>query len=198
MIRLCFRTVRPRAVLLATLAVVPALSLNACAAAARVAGAERSIGESVDDANLGVSVRSALLRRDDFVLGGVDVTTFQGFVLLTGYVPTERDKQGAQALVEPIVGGPQNIGNALIIDNKPGVSSDAADGLISTEVRRRITGDPFIKGVNYEIITVDGVVHLLGAGRTAEEIERAVDVARLTPNVKRVVSYVRLIPAGGL
>ena len=52
--------------------------------------------------------------------------------------------------------------------------------------------DRDIQSVNYTIDTVQGMVYLMGVAQNQAELNRVVERARTIPDVKQVVSYVKL------
>ena len=69
----------------------------------------------------------------------------------------------------------------------------AKDAWITTRLRTALTLDKNIQSINYSIDTVNGVVYLIGAAQNRMELNRVIETARTIPNVKRVVSYVKLV-----
>ena len=45
-----------------------------------------------------------------------------------------------------------------------------------------------------QTLDANGIVYIIGSGRTKDEMERVTGYARNIPNVRRVVSYVRVRP----
>src|SRR5205823_13414094 len=69
---------------------------------------------------------------------------------------------------------------------------DAKDTWIATQVRSQMVVDPDIRSVNYAIDTANGSVYLLGSARSQVELDKATQVARYVPGVRRVVSYIEI------
>lgn len=68
--------------------------------------------------------------------------------------------------------------------------NDAEDAWITTRVRSEMVVNSHIRSVNYAVDTADGSVYLIGSARSQRELDRATQIARYVPGVKRVVSYV--------
>ncbi|MDB2683198.1 BON domain-containing protein [Alphaproteobacteria bacterium] len=49
-----------------------------------------------------------------------------------------------------------------------------------------------MQSINYNIDVVQGIVYLMGVGQTRAELNRVIETARTIPDVKQVVSYVKL------
>jgi len=150
------------------------------------ANKERTVGRSIDDASATVSLRTRLRRHGN--LGGVSVEVVDGLALLAGFTTTPELRTDAERIAW---GAPKitKVANEIEIRGKKGWWNGTKDKWISTQVRTRLLADTKVRSVNINIETRNGVVHLLGLARSKGEIERIVSHARLTPGVKRVVSY---------
>jgi hypothetical protein len=69
---------------------------------------------------------------------------------------------------------------------------DVRDTTISTRLRNDLRFDSHIKSINYTVTTENGVVYIIGSARNQAELDRVTEYARNTPDVRRVVSYVRI------
>ena len=52
--------------------------------------------------------------------------------------------------------------------------------------------DSQVKSINYTIKTANGIVYIVGSARSQAELERVTGYARNIPNVRKVVTYVRI------
>src|SRR5207253_6771195 len=68
------------------------------------------------------------------------------------------------------------------------------DAWISSRLRTELVFNANIRSVNYTIETVNKSVYLIGSARSQAELDAATTMARNTPDVKRVVSYVEIRP----
>ena len=67
------------------------------------------------------------------------------------------------------------------------------DAWISNRLRLALLTDSQVSSVNYNVETVDKVVHLTGLARSRDELCKVIDHAATTPGVVRVVSHVLTI-----
>ena len=65
-----------------------------------------------------------------------------------------------------------------------------SDVKISNTLRFKLLSDSKINSANYNVETLDGVVHLTGLARSRAELDRAIGHAQGLKGVKRVVSHV--------
>ncbi len=149
---------------------------------------ERPVGRSIDDTSAGMAIGARMRRFHDGDLSGVRVAVEDGFVLLSGNVPTPELRLDAEriAWTAPKV---VKVANEIEVTGKRGFLGNAKDRWITTQVRTRIFSDNAVRSVNINIETRNKVVYLLGLVRTEGEIKRATGHARLVPGVKKVVSY---------
>ncbi len=190
-----------RFMLLATLV----LGLSGCVVStiSGAASKERPVGRSIDDTSAGMAIGARLRRYAGGDLSGVRVAVEDGFVLLSGNVPTPELRLEAEKLAwtAPKV---VKVANEIEVSGKRGFMGNAKDRWITTQVRSRLLTDKSVRSVNINIETRNQVVFLLGLVRTEGEIKRAAGHARLVPGVKKVVSYLTIAgqdqqiePAGG-
>jgi osmotically-inducible protein OsmY len=169
------------------LCTMPVLSSCVVGAVSGATSKERSVGRSVDDASATISLRTRLRRHGE--MGGVSVEVVDGLALLAGFVKTPELRLDAERIAwsaPKII----KVANEIEIRGKKGWWAGTKDKWISTQVRTRIFADQSVRSLNINIETRNGVVYLLGLARSAGEIERIVAHARLTPGVKKVVSYI--------
>jgi osmotically-inducible protein OsmY len=167
--------------------------LQGCAAAlVGVAGSaaymaiedRRSSGTQIDDKELELRAASRIEQR----LGGkahVNVTAFNHAVLLTGEVPDEAARAEIEQIVKELPGVRVVTNDALVAE----VSSLAArtnDSAITTKVKGRLLDSKRVNPLHVKVVTEGAVVYLLGVV-TEGEAEEAVEVARTTGGVRKVV-----------
>jgi len=136
-----------------------AASLSGCALA--TAGIkkndERSVVRTVEDTNAGRVIKARMTRALDFDLGGIDVEVAQGVVLLTGNVPTEKDKIEATRIAWS-ARGISKVGNEALVQGKQSIVRNTKDGLLEKKVRTRLGLDKLVKASNFNIETNEGIV----------------------------------------
>ncbi|GGX75429.1 hypothetical protein GCM10011309_27070 [Litorimonas cladophorae] len=170
-----------------------AATLSGCAVATAgvTKGDERSFVRSVKDVNAGRVIEARMTRALDFNLKGVDVEVAEGIVLLSGNVPTQKDKIEA-ARIAWSARGIQQVGNEVLIKGKQSFVRNAKDGILEKSVRARLTADKLVKARNYNVETHDGIVYLMGVARTDQELKRAAEIAATTRGTRQVISYARI------
>lgn len=154
-------------------------------------GDERSFAGSLNDVNAGRAIKARMLRAYDFKLNGVDVEVAEAVVLLSGNVPSAEDRIEAARIAWSAPNIDQ-VGNEIMIQGKQGFFRNAKDGVLEKAVRTRLIADKYIKSLNYNVETHDGIVYLMGVARSKEELARAAQIAAETRGAVEVISYARV------
>jgi osmotically-inducible protein OsmY len=161
------------------------------AATASVATDRRTTGTQVDDEVIedGASLTfQEKFKGDAF---HINITSYDGIVLLTGEVPAESAKADIEQIVRsnPKV---RAIQDELVVGLVTDLGSRSDDTLITSKVKTRfIEADKF--QINHiKVVTERGVVYLMGIV-TREEGNAAAQIASTTEGVQRVVKVFEYI-----
>jgi osmotically-inducible protein OsmY len=175
------------------LVVANVVLLQGCAAAlVGVAGGaaymaiedRRSSSTQIDDKELELRAASRIEQR----LGDkahVNVTSFNRAILITGEVPDE----AARAEIEQIVKELPNVRavtNDALVAEVSSLGARTNDSAITTKVKGRLLDSKRVNPLHVKVVTEGAVVYLLGVV-TEAEAEEAVEVARTTGGVRKVV-----------
>lgn len=166
------------------------LAVTAAGGATVVATDPRSAGAQVDDE---VIEDKALVLIHERFKGPfhVNVTSYDGIVLLTGEVPAE----GAKTDVGDRVGAlpkVRSVQNELVIGTPTDLGSRSNDALITSKVKVRFVEANKFQINHVKVVTERGVVYLLGLVRH-DEGKAAADIASTTSGVQRVVKVFEYI-----
>ena len=121
----------------------------------------------------------------------VNFTSFNRKVLLTGEVPTSEAKTEAEAIVSGIA-NVQGVLNELVVGPASSYSNRSNDSFITSKVKSRSVDSGKFNPVHVKVVTEAGTVFLLGMV-TQPEADAAINVARTTAGVKRVVNLLEII-----
>lgn len=191
----CFRTFLAAGcaagAVLALQACVPIVVGGAAAGGYVAAAQERSIGEQIDDKTVKSEISESWANDNDQLGPGLDITVYQGRVLLTGRLPNPAWRDDAVRLAWKVQ-GVNEVYDEIQIGPIPSTGEDLSDAKITAQLRADLMTDRDIHSLNYTITTADHVVFLIGAARNQAEIDAATNYARNEPNVRRVVSYVKI------
>lgn len=177
------------AALFATAGCAAGVAVGALATTGVAVTQERTTRQAMTDTEIRISVNNRLLNEDRTLFANISTEVVEGRVLLAGAVPSQRDRMRAGELVWQTPGVVELI-NELTVGESADMESYARDVWISTQIRTRLLTDGEVDSINYNIETIEQVVHLIGIARSEEELERVVGIASEVPGVKRVVSHV--------
>ena len=97
---------------------------------------DKTLGESLDEATSGASIKTQLMGGGIQKFGEVDVEVADHFVLLSGRVPTEADKAEAEKIAWSVK-SVNEVANELIVGNRD-INRDMNDFGITQQVRSRL------------------------------------------------------------
>jgi hyperosmotically inducible protein len=161
------------------------------------------------DAGITTKVK-AKISADRTITNGdqIAVSTQNGVVTLAGTVDTDASKQralklaseteGVKSVVDNLTAPPAVAGNTPSESGGPegsnGAVSEAAgkmgekvdDAAITTELKTKLIADTQVAARTINVDTKDGVVTLKGTVKSAEERDKAIQIARDTRGVQRV------------
>jgi osmotically-inducible protein OsmY len=111
--------------------------------------------------------------------------------MLTGILDSDAAREEAERLTWTVPGVKEVI-NEIQVGPGRSVGEYARDKRIGTELRAQLIGDGRIDDVNYNTVTVKGVVYLLGIAQDETELDRVLQHVRTITGVRDVVSHVVL------
>lgn len=169
-----------------------ALVLKGAGDVATVAAEERTFGEAVDDSAIYTEINHYFLQKDVYdLLVNVNVTVRQGRVLLTGKV--DRYETAVEAVRQAWrADAVREVINEIEVIPDGGFFSRASDEFIEKELEARMTLTKGVNILNYSVEVVNRKVYLLGLVMSEQELQNAVNVARTTKGVQKVISHLRL------
>ncbi|EPY03205.1 BON domain-containing protein [Magnetospirillum fulvum] len=156
------------------------------------AAEERGMGGSIDDLKIRTAINQKWFDRDVEMYRKVTLNISEGRVMLTGVVPTEKNRNDAAELVGQVA-GVREVYNEIVVrgDDEPGGNS-ANDLWIQQKMKTRMLGDSDIRNINFVVDVSDAVVYVLGIAQNDTEMERVIAHARDINGVRRVVNHIRL------
>jgi osmotically-inducible protein OsmY len=167
------------------------LVIGGIAGTAVVATDRRTTGAQLDDELIEDKTTSALLERFRGREVHVNVTSYNGIVLLSGEAPSETVKSEIEGVAR---GMPKvrYIQNEMVVGPAADFGSRSNDTFITSKVKTRfVEGNKF--QINYvKVVTERSIVYLLGIVRP-EEGNAAAEIARTTSGVQRVVKVFEYI-----
>ena len=165
------------------------LFIGAVATGGAAAVEERSIGYVVDDLTIRAELNQLFFKDNFDLLQSVSFSVIEGRVLLKGSVKTQEDRIRGLELAWQ-ASGVREVINEIQVTDQGGIVNYARDTWISTQLKAKILFDRDILSINYNVETINGIIYVVGIAQDQAELDKVVDHARRTENVKQVVSHV--------
>lgn len=128
--------------------------------------------------------------------GRVSVTSFNRIALLTGQVPTEADRQLAEATAKTLP-NVRNVVNEITLGPAASFTQRSADSVTTGKVKTQLVGTQDVQANSIKVVTELGTVYLMGMV-TAREADRATDVVRDVNGVLKVVKVFEIVSEDAL
>jgi osmotically-inducible protein OsmY len=171
----------------------PLVSLGADAA--YTASEQRTTGEVVDDNKIKIELNK-LLADDSFGLWkDVGTVVYRGRVLLLGSVETADAKARAGAIGATPEGVTEVI-NDIQVTDAGGVGAFLNDVAIEKSIQLRYLFAEGIDSANLRVRSVNATVYLIGLAATQAELDKALEIARETEDVVKIINYMRVTEPG--
>ena len=155
---------------------------------------DRSLQTLRDDAAITLDINEALIGTQySDLFAEISTDVYEHVVMLTGTVKFAENKQRASDLVHE-VRGVKRIINELQVTRDYGPGAAANDLWIETKLKVKLLRTQRIRSINYRWRSVNGIVYVIGAGRSQKEINTLLNVIRTTQRVKKVVNHAWIRP----
>jgi osmotically-inducible protein OsmY len=149
---------------------------------------KRSFGTYIDDKRLQVIIGVNIRKADpELKQSHINVTSFNGVVLLTGQVPTQELRTLA-AQTATNVNTVRQVHNELQVKGNTAILSRTNDSWLATKTKSALIANKDIKSLKVKTIVEDGVVYLMGLVSQAE----ANNIANVVSNIGGVKEVVRV------
>jgi osmotically-inducible protein OsmY len=157
---------------------------GAAATGVMVGEDRRTVGTMTEDQTIEAKAGSRMGER----LKGnthINITSYNGIVLLTGEVPDARSKEEAGRIAQAVE-KVRSVYNELTVGPVTPLTSRTNDTVITSKVKARFVDGRKFSPLHVKVVTENGVVYLLGLVRKQEAAD-ATDIARTTSGVIKVV-----------
>jgi len=167
------------------------LSVLAAAMALAACASSRNLDETFSDMAGNAELKGVLFSDRTYDYGDIDITLFEGRLLLTG---TMHSEDGRRKLIENAwkADGVDEVIDEIFVGDDTSFGQGFEDARIDQTLRAKLITDKNASSADYKIAVSNAVVYLIGAARSQEELDRALELARTVGGVEKVVSYVTL------
>lgn len=175
-------------------ATVVALGVGVAAGTALVLSERRTAGVMVEDEAIELKILNNLMvKGEPGRMGHVNVTSYNGSVLLTGEVPNEQARQRAADIASKME-KVSRVYNELRIAGPSAYLTRSSDTYISSKIKTKLVAAKNTLPTRIKVVTENGVVYLMGLVKD-QEAEQAIHIARNTGGVQRVVNLFERLPS---
>ena len=140
----------------------------------------------IDDEEIELKIAGALDNNRETRTAHINVTSFNGIVLLSGEVPTPALRAAVEAIALK-TDKVREVHDELTVGPNSSFSSRTLDTWITTKIVSKLVADQGTAAAHIKVITEAGTVFLMGrVNRT--QAARAIAAARTTSDVKRIIT----------
>lgn len=178
---------------IALIVCLAALNLNSCMGGvwtgASLVYDRHNVYKKVNDYHILANVTRALYSDKKLKTNGcaLDITVFNGDVLVAGHVPNEYLLQELQARLQSVQGYRRMFNKVGL---QQGSGNTLQDSWITAKIRSQIFADDSIDPKAFKIITADTVVYIMGDVQI-KQAEKVINITRRTSGVSRVVKMLK-------
>ena len=144
-----------------------------------------------DDNKMELDIKRLIGKQKQIEHEHINVTVYNGVVLLTGEVPDQRDIDTSIDVAKSHQGSRQVI-NRLELAGKTNLNSRANDGWITTKVKTAIATSAPVESTRIKVVTERANVYLMGLVKP-EEADIAVEATSSVTGVVRVIKVFEYI-----
>jgi hyperosmotically inducible protein len=164
---------------------LPTLCLACLVALSATAQTEKTAGNMLDDSTVNASVKAALFSNAATPSARVNVETYKGIVLLSGFVDYQAQKDAAGTTAQA-VSGVKQVHNAVVVMPPTGWGTRLDDSVLTGRVKSALIDRKDIESGQINVETRSGVVQLAGFVRDDRMRALALEVAAGVNGVRRV------------
>tara|TARA_E500000178_G_scaffold356679_1_gene437039 strand:- start:2983 stop:3570 length:588 start_codon:yes stop_codon:yes gene_type:complete len=153
---------------------------------------EGGVKSFVKDTYIHAKINSKLLKMDLSTFKDINVSVFEGRVLLTGRIKNEKKRL---YLIKNIwrINGVNEIYNEIKLDASYSIAEKTQDVLLKAKLNTLLLFNPEINSNNYSIEVFKMVVYVLGIATKIDESIILENAINKTANVKKTITFIRYI-----
>ena len=145
----------------------------------------RTVGAQVDDRNIELKISSAINSDDRLKDTHINITSYNGVVLLTGEAPTAEQRDLILNAARNIRGIRRTVNELRVAPASSG-SRRSNDTWLTSKVKTKLIGVEKLDSTHVKVVTENEVVYLMGLLKR-EEAELATNAAADVGGIQRIV-----------
>ena len=149
----------------------------------------RNLDDAFSDFGADTKLKTVLFSDRTHDYSDIDLTVYEGRLLLTG---TMRSEQGHQSLVANAwkADGVDQVIDEILIADKTGIGQGFEDARIDQAIRASFITDRVVRSGDFKIAVSKATVFLIGSADSEREINEALDIASNISGVEEVINHV--------
>lgn len=151
---------------------------------------DRTLSDDYTDTKINLSIRKQLAQKKLSYAVDIELTVFEGKVLLNGALPAESYIDEVLEIVWKTT-DVKGVYNYIRLAEPPSVEVVNEDAAVSAKIRYELSITRGISSVNYKITMENGVVYLMGIAQDQAELDSVIAVIKNTVNVQDIVILTR-------
>lgn len=155
--------------------------------------AQKTAGDSVDDASIAATIKAGLFDNKNTSAGKINVESHKGVVQLSGFAATQAEKDAAGKIAQAVE-GVREVHNSIGLQPGTSLGTKLDDSIITGKVKAALMDSADIKSMQINVETRNGVTQLAGFVTSAAMKERAGKVAAGIDGVVRVDNVLLVKP----
>lgn len=151
---------------------------------------DRALADDYTDTKINLSVRKQLAQKKLSYAVDIELTVFEGKVLLNGALPAEKYIDDVLEIVwntEDVKG----VYNYIRLAEPPSVDVVNEDAAVSAKIRYELSITRGVSSVNYKITMENGIVYLMGIAQDQKELDSVIAVIKNTVSVRDIIILTR-------
>ena len=147
---------------------------------------DRSFGRMIDDQLIETYIATNIRKADEGFSGShIEITSYNGIVLLTGQVSSERLVALAGNIAKQ-VRNVRRVHNALTVAGPTSIPARLNDSWLKTKIKTRMLVTEGANPIKIKVVVEDGAIYLMGLV-TQQQADQAVELAHKTYGVQKIV-----------
>lgn len=151
---------------------------------------DRSLKDDYNDTKINIAIRKNLAQRDIKYFLDIEITVFEGCVLLNGALPQTALIDEVNEIVWNTT-GVKKVYNYIRLDDPADISIVNEDAAVSAKIRYELSITKEISSVNYKITMENGIIYLMGISENEEELKKVLAVIKNTISVQKIIVLTR-------
>ena len=151
---------------------------------------ERELSDDIKDIQTNLAIRSRLTAEKAAYGLDVEITVFEGEVLINGAIPSIDD---IEKIIEIVwqTENVENVYNYLRLEEPSDIIETSDDALIASGIRTQLGLTQDISSTNYKMTVDNHVLYIIGIAKNQKEFDTVMDIIYTTDGIEKVICHVR-------